>query len=498
MSVIYNLDKRCLEILNIIMYTSGYLKIQDLADELQVSKRSVYYDISKINEWLESNNIDPLIQERGKGLLINKQQSLAIQKVLNQTNDSLLVYTPEERVMIIICYIIVRDHPLYIDDFIQECQVSRNTIINDLKSVDNLLSKYSLNLSYDIKSGYRIIGDIIKKRALFFMLFPNHLWSYHEKNQLFQSDDVKNKKNLYLLRSIEKELQAEYVTGILPALSVFISSIENRNDELNFSDMDIEEIIETKEYQLVHEYFPKLKNSEQIYVTLHLLGSRLQTIPVNVMKEHGETYIIAKNLVKEFERISYFYYDKEEELINAISAHLKTSLYRYRYGIQLGNPMLDSIKTEYSDLFNLTKKACLTLEKQLDVLISDAEVAYLTLHFGAFMPQKKKNKEHFRILIICPNGIGTGNMLRQEVSNLVPQATEITNLPLSSYTPNHDFDVVISTVVLLNEKKLIVVHPILTDQDRVAILRNCMSTEPRAKMQIDDIINIAKNYIHPS
>ena len=217
MSVIYNLDKRCLEILNIIMYTSGYLKIQDLADELQVSKRSVYYDISKINEWLESNNIDPLIQERGKGLLINKQQSLAIQKVLNQTNDSLLVYTPEERVMIIICYIIVRDHPLYIDDFIQECQVSRNTIINDLKSVDNLLSKYSLNLSYDIKSGYRIIGDIIKKRALFFMLFPNHLWSYHEKNQLFQSDDVKNKKNLYLLRSIEKELQAEYVTGILPA-----------------------------------------------------------------------------------------------------------------------------------------------------------------------------------------------------------------------------------------------------------------------------------------
>ena len=74
MSVIYNLDKRCLEILNIIMYTSGYLKIQDLADELQVSKRSVYYDISKINEWLESNNIDPLIQERGKGLLINKQQ----------------------------------------------------------------------------------------------------------------------------------------------------------------------------------------------------------------------------------------------------------------------------------------------------------------------------------------------------------------------------------------------------------------------------------------
>lgn len=499
MTISYNLDKRCTEILNIIMYTSGYLKIQDLANELQVSKRSVYYDVSKINEWLIAHDIDPLVQERGKGILISKSQALAIQKVLsNQNIDAFQVFTPEERVMIIICFIIIRNHPLYIDDFVQECQVSRNTIINDLKSVDNLLSKYNLSLVYDIKSGYRIQGDIIKKRALFFMLFPTHLWNYHEKNHLFQANQDHIKQNLCLLKSIEAKLETEYVTGILPALAVFISSIENRNDEITFSDMDEEEILETKEYQLVHTYFSQLKESEQIYITLHLLGSRLQTIPVNVMKEHGETYVMAKNLVKEFERISCFYYEKEEELINAISAHLKTSLYRYRYGIQLGNPMLDSIKTEYEDLFNLTKKACVLLEHQLDYLISDAEVAYLTLHFGAFMPQTKRNKEAFRILIICPNGIGTGNMLRQEVSNLVPQATEIINLPLSSYSPDHNFDVVISTVVLMNEKKLIVVHPILTDQDRVAILRNCMSTEPQARMQIDDIINIAKDYMDPS
>ena len=61
----------------------------------------------------------------------------------------------------------------------------------------------------------------------------------------------------------------------------------------------------------------------------------------------------------------------------------------------------------------------------------------------------------------------------------------------------HDYDVVISTVMLANEQRLIMVHPILTDQDRVAILRNCMATEPQAKMQIDDILKIASNYINP-
>lgn len=84
MSISYTLDKRCTEILNIVMYTTGYLKVQDLADDLEVSKRGVYYDISKINEWLVDNNIDPIIQERGKGIILHKEQVQAIQKTLNK------------------------------------------------------------------------------------------------------------------------------------------------------------------------------------------------------------------------------------------------------------------------------------------------------------------------------------------------------------------------------------------------------------------------------
>ena len=52
MNIMLNLDKRCQEILKRLMYAGGYLKIQDLADEMQISRRSVYYDITKINEWL--------------------------------------------------------------------------------------------------------------------------------------------------------------------------------------------------------------------------------------------------------------------------------------------------------------------------------------------------------------------------------------------------------------------------------------------------------------
>ena len=81
MNIMLNLDKRCQEILKRLMYAGGYLKIQDLADEMQISRRSVYYDITKINEWLEDQEIDPLVQERGKGIFVTRKPPV-IQVVL--------------------------------------------------------------------------------------------------------------------------------------------------------------------------------------------------------------------------------------------------------------------------------------------------------------------------------------------------------------------------------------------------------------------------------
>lgn len=492
-----SLEKRSLDILRRIIFSGGYIKIQEIADEMQVSKRSVYYDINKINDWLIQHQIDPFVAERNKGILATKEQIQAIQEVLGDSQQKeMCVFSPKERSYLIICSIIVRDHPMYIEQFMDICQVSRNTIINDLKAVSSFLEFYTLSLVYDIKDGYRVVGNPIKKRAVFFMLFP-YLWEYQRKKMVHLGNDRRMQTKLEKLRSIEAELNVEYASGVLPSLALFLTTIEKRTDQLTFDDMDKEEIRSTKEYMLGERYFPDLSEEEKIYLTLHLLGSRLQTIPINLMNEQGETYEYARLLVKEFEDVSCIYFTQREELIQAINAHLKTSLYRYRYGIQLGNPLLSSIKDKYEELFELTKKASEVLEDCLGCLISDAEVAYLTLHFGAFLSSKEREGKPkiMRIAIICPNGIGTGNMLRSEVAALVPQATEIKNIPLSQYREDHPYDLIISTVVLSKEKKLIVVHPILTDQDKVTILRHCMGAQVEGRVEIQGIVRLASRYM---
>lgn len=45
--------------------------------------------------------------------------------------------------------------------------------------------------------------------------------------------------------------------------------------------------MDTKEYEMVSRRFSDLKESEQLYLTLHLLGSRMQSIPVDFMEEES-------------------------------------------------------------------------------------------------------------------------------------------------------------------------------------------------------------------
>lgn len=76
MSIVYNLDVRCHEMLKYLLYQDGYTSITQLAEEMNISKRSVYYDIRKINEWMEAQHLSELVVERKREyeLTMNKKQ----------------------------------------------------------------------------------------------------------------------------------------------------------------------------------------------------------------------------------------------------------------------------------------------------------------------------------------------------------------------------------------------------------------------------------------
>ena len=203
---------------------------------------------------------------------------------------------------------------------------------------------------------------------------------------------------------------------------------------------------------------------------------------------------IIEHLIDNFQSLACVDFLQRDALFNALYHHLNVALYRLHYGIMLYNPLLEQIRKEYSVLFGLTKKVCTDLEKELLLPIPDDEIAYICLHFGGYLSLDLSEKNHLNILVICVNGVATGNMIKREIMYLIPDVTDIRVIALSQYKKNEAYDVIISTVAIDNDDALIV-HPILSDADRIAILRKCVRQDEMNNANIYGVINIAKKYI---
>ncbi len=74
-----------------------------------------------------------------------------------------------------------------------------------------------------------------------------------------------------------KSLHVDYVEGVLSGLAALLPLMHHPKgtSSLSFLGLRREEICASQEYRLVAEFFPELAEDEIIYLTLHLLGSRL-------------------------------------------------------------------------------------------------------------------------------------------------------------------------------------------------------------------------------
>ncbi|BAK81153.1 putative PRD domain protein [Candidatus Arthromitus sp. SFB-rat-Yit] len=499
--LVCNLNERCKKIMRLLLWENDYVSLQKIADITGVSRRSIYYDLCNINEWLEERGIKELEVERGKGILLSQEDKFKIKESLEEKiSEKYYVFLPSERVEIIICYIVHSRKPVYINHIMDVCKVSRNTVFGDMKIAIQKLRKYELDLKYESKKGYEVVGDAVRKCALFFLYF-NKLRALFNEGVLNFFDREKIYKNYECLNLLKNELKIEYMEGDLLSLAALMPVMHNYREKLHFSGLKKEEIFRIKEFQLVEKYFDELEENEKIYLCLHLLASRVSVATDKFFEDRADqsVYGITKALVTEFEKTACVNFEDKEELERALFVHIKTSMYRYKYGIQIGNPFGNDIIREYPNLFDITRKVSRYLEQIIGLPIPDSEVAYLSLHFGAYLKVCKYQGNKLRILIVCVNGISTGNMIKREVLKLLSDIEIVGVVSAVDIINAQDIcDLIISTVNIKTIVPVIVVNPILMDEDREYILNHHMVHGVQKNKISNLLFNTIKKYVDKS
>lgn len=496
------LEKSQKEFLMLLLENENPQSIQLIQDQLDISRRTVYYIVNKINDVFYDLRMEPINNKRGQGYYLTSNQKKVVDSILH-SDGTLQNLSPDERVHYLICWMMYPKANIHIENIMELFDISRNSVFNDLKDLKSEIEKYDVSLYFDIKNGYMINGQVFSKRALLLYYLKILLKKIHYKSIEFL--DVSEVETFYSrLQQISLKMHNEYDDYNLLAIACLLNIVHYVDEKFDFSILELRDLEKTEELHMIDKYFQDLNVHERLYLTIHLLGSKAgSVIRLDDSQRDIQLFELALHLVDLFERQTSCDISEKNELVNSLYMHFKLSMYYYQLSIQISNTLLEDVKENYGNLYQMIKNLCESMDDEFPFILTDSEISYITMHFGGHLKQVQgKFYALIRVLIVCPNGISTSTLLKREVEDLYANVTVIAATAaenIAQYKENIDF--IVSTIDLDTDIPWIKVNAILTkdDKSKIASMMSLnMQTYKLNKDNFSGLFSIIQKYVDPT
>lgn len=478
-----------------IIEKNGKKTIKDLSNELEMSERTIRYEIDKIGEYLNIGLI--------KGVVEITDISHA--KTILKENYNITLLSPEEREIYTLLQILFKRH-INQGKLAEKLDISRNTLKVYLKNIKILLKSHNLKLELFPKKGLVLVGEEenIRLCALnFFSLLKgskNFLFKEIVENEIaIEENGIINFIN-YCQRLMNRIVSDEAFEIIKKYLKITMAMGKNGNFMKKIKNEKFLE--ETEEYLAVKKacallestYDLELPKVEYLKITDFFLGSHTYNHKYSYYENWVEMEVLVKKLIQAFNKRIDVDISKDDILLDGLLNHLKPTVYRIQNGIELENSIYLEVIESYPNLFKITKEVMTELENYIEQEFSDDEIAFITIHFKASMDRNRvfiKNKK--KVLLVCGMGYGTSKLLAQQLK-------ELFSIDIIDIIPKHilekslnknEIDVIISTVdlKLLNISiPIIKVKPILTTEN-INFLKKSGFQKRNKKYLLSEFIN---------
>ena len=446
--------------------------------------------------------MEPINNKRGQGYYLTSDQKKVVDSILH-SDGTLQNLSPDERVHYLICWMMYPKANIHIENIMELFDISRNSVFNDLKDLKSEIEKYDVSLYFDIKNGYMINGQVFSKRALLLYYLKILLKKIHYKSIEFL--DVSEVETFYSrLQQISLKMHNEYDDYNLLAIACLLNIVHYVDEKFDFSILELRDLEKTEELHMIDKYFQDLNVHERLYLTIHLLGSKAgSVIRLDDSQRDIQLFELALHLVDLFERQTSCDISEKNELVNSLYMHFKLSMYYYQLSIQISNTLLEDVKENYGNLYQMIKNLCESMDDEFPFILTDSEISYITMHFGGHLKQVQgKFYALIRVLIVCPSGISTSTLLKREVEDLYANVTVIAATAaenIAQYKENIDF--IVSTIDLDTDIPWIKVNAILTkdDKSKIASMMSLnMQTYKLNKDNFSGLFSIIQKYVDPT
>jgi transcriptional antiterminator/mannitol/fructose-specific phosphotransferase system IIA component (Ntr-type) len=394
----FSSEDRQLYIIKRLLLSDSSITTQLLADEIYVSRVTVYKDLEEVEKWLKKYN-----------LRLKRRQNYGIEVVGNE-NDW------------------------------RKAAADLLILLKNDEEIKSLLSNEN-DIQTDQRMGYK---DYLYVKEL----FPDI--EIRKIEEILS--EAENKMDVLLTD--------EAFAGLLVHIAICIQRIKQKKDikmcskELNNIKNHIEyEIASWIANRIEQEFNINLPEPEIGYISLHILGAKIQenfhSLEVKEILNNVDSNILefTKEIVALIGNILSVDFSRDKKLLAGLVLHLRPAINRLKYGLSLRNPLLEEIKNKYPSIFGAAWATSVLFEKFFGVKVTEEEIGYLAIHIGAALERLNSKT---RAIIVCSSGIGTAQLvavrLEREIRGL--EIVGITSVHDINKVKSTDFDIIVSTIPL--------------------------------------------------
>lgn len=395
-------NKRCIQILKLLLKNKECMTGDNLAVAIGVSSRTIRNDMKDLNRALEDHGAS-VVSEIGQGYYLkieDQEKFLTFQNEMEEHKrekdfKNIIPSEPEDRVKYIISKLLLstlngRKEKIEFFDLEEELFISTSTLKKDFRNIDKVLKPYDLKTSITKKDGVKIVGDEAKIRyCISEYIFNSKGYFGIEENQFYQS--IFKEQEIEKLREILLDVISVYNLRLtdLAFKNVLIHSLIMlkrfaRQKSVTYEENDIKAFEKKVEFECAQEIIKRIQKefevdlgNEVYYLTQHLISS--QRFLIDDPKEDYEyKNEIEKILIKIKEETNIDLSD-DKQLINGLAMHLSAALQRMRFDMNIRNEFLDSIKNMYPLAFELAVIAGEIIEENFQFRTQENEKVQVVL-----------------------------------------------------------------------------------------------------------------------
>ena len=466
------MKKKPLEVLSYLHKQTDWATASEIAIAVNCSARSVKTYIADLNAAYPE-----LITASRKGfLLADKTQAL---NLLHGTDDA-IPQTQDGRKAYIVQKLLIENQKMDFDLLASELCISPLTLNNEIAKFKKDLISYDL-VFHTKNNQVWIDGNEKNKKKMI-----SHIIYDSTKDFCCNMDAIQRylpNINLRIIRQIVNDSlrHNHYYIDDFSLLNFILHigiTIERCQTHEEIPETDREKAIremqalpdhiqtimelitlDLEQYFQIRFFASEILDLSLLLMTRLIQDSQAEDLSALQEKLSPDIWNLLK-IIQDRVRRTFYVNLNDPDFLFRFALHLKNMMVRLENHIPLKNPLLHSIKNSYPFIYDVSVFIADVIRQERGFLLSEDEIAYITLHLGVQLEQQRIFRERVKAILICPHYYSSNHKLLGKISMLFEESVLIRGAlsgpeDLASF---HDYDFIISTMPVLPQPDALVVQ----------------------------------------